>query len=104
MARVVNVSGATVSRVLSGRKDIPISEETRRKVLDAAKKLGYMPNPAARALNNVPTGLIGLWMSLHYSRYRSQVLDEMRSVLGHCGRYSNPLGDRSKLDAPKLRG
>lgn len=82
VAKVVNVSGATVSRVLSGRTDIPISPETREKVLEAAKQLGYMPNPAARALNNVHTGLIGFWMSLHYSRYRCHVMDEMRSVLG----------------------
>lgn len=82
VAKIVNVSGATVSRVLSGRTDIPISPETREKVLEAAKKIGYMPNPAARALNNVRTGLVGFWMSLHYSRYRCQVLDEMRSVLG----------------------
>jgi DNA-binding LacI/PurR family transcriptional regulator len=82
VARLVDVSGATVSRVLSGRSDIPIAPETRQKVIEAAKQLGYMPNAAARALNNVPTGLIGFWMSLHYSRYRGQVLDEMRSILG----------------------
>lgn len=82
VAKMVNVSGATVSRVLSGRNDIPIAPETRARVLEAAMQIGYMPNPAARALNNVPTGLVGFWMSLHYSRYRSQVLDHMRSLLG----------------------
>jgi len=81
VAKLVNVSGATVSRVLSGRSDIAIAPETRAKVIEAAQKLGYLPNPAARALNNVPSGLVGFWMSLHYSRYRSQVLDQMRSLL-----------------------
>jgi LacI family transcriptional regulator len=81
VARLVNVSGATVSRVLSGRTDIPISPETRARVIEAAQRLGYTPNPAARALNNARTGLVGFWMSLQYSRYRAQVLDAMRSRL-----------------------
>jgi LacI family transcriptional regulator len=76
------MSGATVSRVLSGRTDLSISPETRARVLEAAEKLGYQPNSAARALTSGRTGLIGFWMSLAYSRYRGQVLDQMRSVLG----------------------
>lgn len=82
VARLVNVSGATVSRVLSGRADLQIAPETRARVLEAARQLGYMPNPAARALNNASIGVIGFWMSLHYSPYRSQVVEEMRAVLG----------------------
>lgn len=82
MARYANISGATVSRVLSGRTDLSISAETRAKVLDAAEKLGYRPNQSARALTNGRTGLIGFWMSLQYSRYRGQVLDRMRTILG----------------------
>ncbi len=76
------MSGATVSRVLSGRTDLSISPETRARVLEAAEKLGYQPNSAARALTNGRTGLVGFWMSLQYSRYRGQVLDAMRSLLG----------------------
>ncbi len=71
-----------MSRVLSGRTDVPISEEARQKVLDAVKKLGYQPNQSARALMTGRTGLIGFWMCLQYSRYRSQVLDKMRIRLG----------------------
>lgn len=67
--------------MLSGRTDLAISPETRARVLDAAKKLGYRPNPAARALTNGRTGLVGFWMSLDYSRYRGQVLDHMRTLL-----------------------
>jgi LacI family transcriptional regulator len=75
------MSGATVSRVLSGRTDYPISPETRLKVLEAAEKLGYRPNVTARALSTGRTGLVGFWMSLQYSRYRGQVLDRMRALL-----------------------
>lgn len=82
VAKMANISGATVSRVLSGRTDVSISPDARARVMDAAQKLGYRPNPTARALMNGRTGLIGFWMSLYYSRYRSQVLDHMRTMLG----------------------
>jgi DNA-binding LacI/PurR family transcriptional regulator len=82
VARRANISGSTVSRVLSGRTDLQIAPETRARVLEAAAELGYQPNAAARALQTGRTGLIGFWMSLHYSRYRAQVLDRMRALLG----------------------
>ncbi len=50
--------------------------------MEAVEKLGYRPNPMARALMTGRSGLVGFWMSLQYSRYRSQVLDRMRSLLG----------------------
>lgn len=79
---MANISGATVSRVLSGRTDLAISAETRAKVIAAAEKLGYQPNQSARALMTGTTGLVGFWMSLAYSRYRSLVLDRMRTIMG----------------------
>lgn len=82
VAKVANISGATVSRVLSGRTDVQIAPETRARVLEAAEKLGYRPNAAARALMTGRSGLVGFWMSLMYSRYRGQVLDRMRQILG----------------------
>ncbi|RYG26782.1 LacI family transcriptional regulator [bacterium] len=81
VAKQANISGATVSRVLSGRTDVQISPETRARVLEAAEKLGYRPNVAARALMTGRTGLVGFWMSLQYSRYRGHVLDRMRTIL-----------------------
>jgi len=81
VARAAQISGATVSRVLSGKADVTVLPETRARVLEAARALGYMPNNAARALTNGKTGIIGLWMSLAYSRYRGQVLDSMRTLL-----------------------
>lgn len=77
----MNVSGATVSRVLSGRRDIPIAPETRARVLEAAQKIGYLPNAAARTLSGMPTGLVGFWTSLQFSRYRSQTLDSVRRLV-----------------------
>lgn len=81
VAKAANISGATVSRVLSGRTDLSILPETRAKVLEAARSLGYLPNTAARALTSGRSGIIGFWMSLEYSCYRGQVLDCMRALL-----------------------
>jgi len=78
---LAKVSGTTVSRVLGGRADASISPRARERVLSAARELGYTPNSAAKALRSGRTGLIGFWMCLEYSRYRSQVLAEMRGLL-----------------------
>jgi len=80
VAKVANVSGTTVSRVLSGKAD-QIGEEAKQRVLEAAERLGYIPNPAAKALLTGRTQLVGLWMCLGYSRHRSRVLDRMRAIL-----------------------
>ncbi len=50
IARLANVTIATVDRALHGRKGI--SEETRRRILEIARSVGYRPNPAARALSS----------------------------------------------------
>src|SRR5579871_6077981 len=81
VARRANVSGATVSRVLSGRGDLSIAAETRRRVMAAAQQIGYQPNATARALVTGRTGLVGFWMCLGYSRYRSHVVNRMHQVM-----------------------
>lgn len=58
VAEEAGVSAMTVSNVLNGRPGA--SEETRRRVLDAAERLGYQPNLAARNLKGSRTGLIGV--------------------------------------------
>jgi len=81
VAALANVSGTTVSRVLSGREDQSISDQARARVLKAARELGYSPNSAAKALRSGRSGLIGFWMCLEYSLYRSMVLAHMRSLV-----------------------
>ena len=50
VARDVGVSRATVSYLLNNTPGQTISDETRRRVLEAAERLGYTPNQNARAL------------------------------------------------------
>ncbi|MBD0738747.1 LacI family DNA-binding transcriptional regulator, partial [Streptomyces sp. CBMA29] len=62
VARLAGVSQATVSLVLGGKREgVAISEETRRKVLDAARSLGYVPDPAARRLAAARNDLLGVF-------------------------------------------
>lgn len=59
VAREANVSVATVSRILSNA-DYPVSPETRARVLEAARRLDYVPDAIARALVRRRTKLIAL--------------------------------------------
>src|SRR3954471_12179128 len=64
VARLAGVSQATVSLVLSNRGDgqgASISEETRQRVLDAARSLGYVPDPAAQRLAAARNNLLGVY-------------------------------------------
>ncbi|HYO42820.1 MAG TPA: LacI family DNA-binding transcriptional regulator [Candidatus Limnocylindrales bacterium] len=61
VAARAGVSTATVSRVLTNRK--PVRPETRRRVLEAADALDYVPSGPARALAGSPTGMLGLLMT-----------------------------------------
>jgi len=58
VARRANVSTATVSRVLSGGGGA--RDETRERVLAAARELGYRPSGVARSLRQRATRTIGL--------------------------------------------
>ncbi len=58
VAKLADVSPSTVSRVLSGNE--AISDETCRRVHDAAERLGYIPNTAARSLRCEKSRSIGV--------------------------------------------
>lgn len=62
VARLAGVSQATVSLVLSDKAQASaISDETRQRVLDAARSLGYAPDPAARRLAAARNNLLGVF-------------------------------------------
>jgi DNA-binding LacI/PurR family transcriptional regulator len=60
VARLAGVSQSTVSRVLNQAQASLISPETRARVVEAARQLGYSPDPLARALRGQRSGLLGL--------------------------------------------
>jgi len=85
LARHLNISIGTVSRALNGRADV--SNETRRRVLDAAKRLGYSANQSGRSLRRGATGMIGFMVIANRSRalkgepFFMTVFDGLQSVL-----------------------
>lgn len=62
VAREAGVSRATVSYVVNGQADgrIPISEDTRQRVLEAIQELDYEPDGRAQALRSGSTQTIGV--------------------------------------------
>jgi len=60
VARLAGVSRTTVSFVLNDVPHVQISEGTRQRVLDAARRLNYHPHAAARSLATKQTHTIAL--------------------------------------------
>ena len=60
LAEHLDISIGTVSRALNNRPDV--SDETRKRVLEGAAELGYVPNQSGRSLRRGQTGVIGFMM------------------------------------------
>jgi len=58
IAKHLNISVSTVSRVINGKDRV--SDETREKVLKAIKEFNYSPNEIARSLRNRSSMTIGI--------------------------------------------
>jgi DNA-binding LacI/PurR family transcriptional regulator len=85
VAERAGVSRTTVSFVLNKVEGIQISEETRLRVLKAARDLGYVPNASAQALVGQRTKIIGLVLTRSPSHITSdafltQVLNGLMEV------------------------
>jgi DNA-binding LacI/PurR family transcriptional regulator len=60
VAEAAGVHVSTVSRVLNGASDLRVRQETRERVLEAARTLGYRPNAVARGLRMSATRTLGM--------------------------------------------
>lgn len=80
VARAAGVSVATTSRVLS-RSPYPVSEETRRRVLEAAQTLGYEPNLLARSLRTDQSLTIGIIVENILSPFVSPIVRGIQEYL-----------------------
>lgn len=60
VAREAGVAISTVSNVLN-KVDV-VTDSTKKKVLDAVEKLGYVPNMSAKSLKNSKSNTIGLFL------------------------------------------
>ena len=73
VARLADASIATVSRVLNNT-DYPVSEMTRKRILEAAKELKYMPNGLSKALKNGRSHEIGVVVPSLLNPYYAEVV------------------------------
>jgi LacI family transcriptional regulator len=104
VARLARVSGATVSYVVNNQLDgrIPISEETRQRVLKAIAELGYVPDASAQALRLGSTKTIGLIIPDIHNPHFWQVADGVEQEADAAGYHillsSIPPEDKSAED------
>lgn len=77
VAKKAQVSVATVSRVVNG--NYPVKDSTRRKVLDAIKKLNYIPNIQARELNTQHSSIIGIIVPSLFNTFFAEVVNGIES-------------------------
>ena len=89
VAKMCGVTPATVSRVLNGKKKFSTSEAVRERILETARKLGYVPDLAARNLNRRDTRIIGLFASpqTHVAEGINESLLEGIAEVLHAGGY-----------------
>lgn len=83
IARELQLSQPTVSRILSGDPRHRVAAETRQRVLDTAKRLGYQPNAVARSLRRGRTGIVGLYTNHDYDA-RNDFLGTIIGALQRC--------------------
>jgi LacI family transcriptional regulator len=67
LARQLNISITTVSRALDGYSDV--AEETRRRVVETARQMGYEPSHAARNLRRRQADALGFILPSNEPRF-----------------------------------
>lgn len=90
VAKLAQVSPATVSRVLSNNPNV--SEKTRQKVLDAIEQLGYKPNRLARNFRKMTSRTVIVVMPGISNPFFAQILKAFNDVAHQRG-YHVLLGD-----------
>ena len=91
VAKEAGVSTATVSYVLNYSDTERISHETRLRVFEAANKLNYVPNMAAKALSEKKSYLVGMIINKRARSKKSKIYqyydlaDEIRVILHALG-------------------
>ncbi len=83
VARLAEVSQSAVSRTYT--PGASVSDATRTRVLDAARKLGYRPNAIARSLITKRSRIIGVVMSQLDNQFYPLVLERLSQRLRQDG-------------------
>lgn len=100
VAREAGVSVATVSRVMNDSG--PVNAETRRRILEVANELNYVPNSAARSLIMARTNTLGVLLPDLYGEFFSEVIrgiDHTAHQQGYHLLVSSSHNDRAEIEA-----
>jgi LacI family transcriptional regulator len=84
VAERVGVSARTVSRVVNDEGGF--SADTRERVLEAIRAVGYRPNLAARALVTNSTNIVGLMVTFITDPYLPDLAESVTARLAESGR------------------
>jgi LacI family transcriptional regulator len=95
LAEITGLSQTTVSRALRG--DARVAEETSVLVLGAARRLGYVPNAAARALNTGRTGTIGVVVADFTNPFYPELVEFLHDELTRSGYRMVLLNERTEV-------
>jgi len=98
VAKLARVSPMTVTRTLNN--SAPVAEATRKRVLEAASKLGYTPDPFARALRGCKTKSIGILWGLCGPHSSTGIIREMAWLLHQRGYFTyinDNFGDKETI-------
>lgn len=79
IARKLGISRQLVTFALAGYPQV--SAASRKRILAAAEKMGYRPNPHARALKRGRTGIIALWIPDQISTHYNHVARELNHLV-----------------------
>jgi LacI family transcriptional regulator len=84
IAQDLGISHSTVSRVLNDKHSNLISESTRERIMEAARRMGYRPNRIAQALQGKSTQLIGIFVPDTDDQFFQTVIKHLRRTLEEC--------------------
>jgi DNA-binding LacI/PurR family transcriptional regulator len=86
VAKAAGVTQATVSYVLNDRGDI--SEAVRKRVLDAASELGYIPNIVARNFKMSKSNIIGILVPDVMNSFYNELITHTESITREHGYFT----------------
>lgn len=99
VASAAGVSVSTVSRAFTAPDQV--QPKTRQRILDAAAKLGYSANPAARSLRGGGTGTLGLIVPDIANPFFPPIIKAMQARARHLG-YTVLVADSDEREADEL--
>ncbi len=102
VAKMCGVHPSTVSRVLRNKENMPISKETREKILKAVNEINYQPDQTARALRLKKSNVIGLIIPNISSPYFSGIAKTMELECSKIG-YTLNVCDTNEEQEKEIR-